>query len=220
VQLELFLAFEGNLCSVVLLCAKLNSMSRVRTWQHDFRSVCVVLRELLQDGWQFITIVGRSRTAVAAEVLFLRKQLAYYQDHKIRPRRLTDAARVSLVLWSLLFDWKEALAIVTPGTFVRWHRKAFKLFWRWKSKGGRPPLPKDIRQLIARMVKENMTWGEERIADELSLKLVSTFRRERSGSIGHGSRMRPGADELRRNTGVRSSRITPKGSSLATSWLR
>jgi putative transposase len=35
----------------------------------------------------------------------------------------------------------------------------------------RPPLPKDIRQLIARMVRENVTWGEERVANELSLKL-------------------------------------------------
>jgi transposase InsO family protein len=120
---------------------------------------------------QFLNVAARSRTAVAAEVLFLRKQLAYYQDHQIRPRRLSDAARLSLVLWSRLFNWKEALAIVTPATFVRWHRKAFKLYWRWKSVGGRPPLPKDIRQLIARMVRENITWGEERVADELRLKL-------------------------------------------------
>jgi len=118
-----------------------------------------------------MNVVARRRTAVAAEVLFMRKQLAYYQDHQIRPRRLTDAARLSLVLWSRLFDWKEALTIVTPATFVRWHRKSFKLYWRWKSRGGRPPLPKEIRQLIARMVRENVTWGEERIADELSLKL-------------------------------------------------
>jgi hypothetical protein len=39
----------------------------------------------------------------------LRKQLAYYQDHQIRRRRLTDAARLSLVLWSRLFNWKKAL---------------------------------------------------------------------------------------------------------------
>jgi hypothetical protein len=45
------------------------------------------------------------------------------------------------------------------------------LFWKWKSKGGRPRLPRNIRQLIAEMAAENPTWGEERIADELSLKL-------------------------------------------------
>lgn len=101
--------------------------------------------------------------------LVLTKQLAYYRDHQIRRRRLTDAARLSLVLWSRLFE--EALMVVTPGTFVRWHRKGFKRYWRWKSGGGRPALPKDIRQLIARMVRENLTWGEERVADELSFKL-------------------------------------------------
>lgn len=106
--------------------------------------------------------------------LVLTKQLAYYRDHQIRRRRLTDAARLSLVLWSRLFE--EALMVVTPGTFVRWHRKGFKRYWRWKSGGGRPALPKDIRQLIARMVRENLTWGEERVADELSLKLgISGF---------------------------------------------
>jgi hypothetical protein len=30
---------------------------------------------------------------------------------------------------------------VTPGTFVRWQRKGFKQYWRWKSRGGRPALP-------------------------------------------------------------------------------
>ena len=101
----------------------------------------------------------------------LRKQLAYYLEREIRPRRLTDAARLSLVLWSRFFDWKESLAIVAPETFLRWHRKGFRFYWRWKSRGGRPALPKEVRQLIARMVQENITWGEQRIADELSLKL-------------------------------------------------
>jgi hypothetical protein len=72
-------------------------------WQRNFRPSLTVLWELLRDGLQFLNVVVRSRTAVAAEVVFLRKQLAYYQDHQIRPRRLTDAARLSLVLWSPAF---------------------------------------------------------------------------------------------------------------------
>jgi hypothetical protein len=91
-------------------------------WQRNFRPSLTVLWELLRDGLQFLNVVVRSRTAVAAEVVFLRKQLAYYQDHQIRPRRLTDAARLSLVLWSQLFEWKEALIVVTPRTFVRWNK--------------------------------------------------------------------------------------------------
>ncbi len=127
-------------------------------WQCYFSPSLTALWELLLDGLQFLSVAARSRTAVAAEVLFLRKQLAYYRDHQIRPRRLSDAARLSLVLWSQLFDWKEALTVVTPGTFVRWHRGGFKRYRRWKSRGGRPALPEDLRQLIARMVRENITW--------------------------------------------------------------
>ena len=57
-------------------------------------------------------------------------------------------------------------------TFIKWHRTAFRMFWRWKSrKEGRPALPKNLRELIRQMDRENPTWGEERIANELSLKL-------------------------------------------------
>jgi putative transposase len=86
-------------------------------------------------------------------------------------RRLTDAARLTLVLWSRWFSWKDALVIVKPETLIGWHRKCFKLFWRWKSRPGRPRLPREIRQLIVRMARENPTWGQARVADELSLKL-------------------------------------------------
>lgn len=61
--------------------------------------------------------------------------------------------------------------IVKPETLIGWHRKGFKLFWRWKSRLGRPRIPGNIRQLIVRMVQENPTWGEERVAGELSVKL-------------------------------------------------
>jgi transposase InsO family protein len=69
------------------------------------------------------------------------------------------------------FDWRRALGIVKPETFISWHRRAYRLFWRWKSKPGRPALPKDLRALIRRMALENPTWGQERIANELLLKL-------------------------------------------------
>jgi putative transposase len=45
------------------------------------------------------------------------------------------------------------------------------LLWRYKSRPGRPPLPLELRQLIRRMAVENPLWGEERIANELLLKL-------------------------------------------------
>jgi putative transposase len=135
------------------------------------RSVGFILINTGAQGIQFLRLAVSSRSALSAEVLFLRKQLAFYQEHQIPPRKLTDAARFSLVLWSRLFNWREALMIVKPETLIGWHRKGFKLFWRWKSRMGRPRIPENLRRLIVGMVQDNPTWGEERVAAELSVKL-------------------------------------------------
>ena len=45
------------------------------------------------------------------------------------------------------------------------------MFWRLKSRRGRPPIPRELRILIRRMAREDALWGEERIANELLLKL-------------------------------------------------
>src|SRR5581483_11199275 len=131
----------------------------------------VVLSNFVRDGIQFLAWCVSSRTSLAAENLFLRKQLSFYQERQIRPRRLTNSARLALVFWSRFFEWRSALLVVKPETLIGWHRKAFSLFWKWKSRPGRPRLPKELRQLIAEMVWDNPTWGQERIADELWLKL-------------------------------------------------
>ena len=133
--------------------------------------LAATVSNLIVDFLRFLKAAVRSRSSLVAENLFLRKQLAFYQEHEVRPRRLTDAARIALVFWSRWLDWKEALTIVQPETLIRWQRRGFKLFWRWKSKPGRPRLPRNIRELIAEMAKENPTWGQGRIASELSLKL-------------------------------------------------
>ena len=73
-----------------------------------------------------------------------------------------------MVALSRFFDWREALTLVKPETFLKWHRTGFKLFWRWKSRNsGRSPLPKNLRELVQRMAQKNPTWGEQRIANEL-----------------------------------------------------
>jgi putative transposase len=123
-----------------------------------------------------ISYLGRllqSRSALAAESLFLRKQLALYQERQVRPRRATDATRLTMVWLGRLFDWKEALIVVRAETFIAWHRRGFKLFWHWKSRRiGRPRTPQDLRQLILAMARDNPTWGQARIAAELLLKLA------------------------------------------------
>jgi hypothetical protein len=71
-----------------------------------------------------------------------------------------------------LFNWREALMVVRPETLVRWHRAGWRLLWRYRSQTtGRPPIPAELRALIRRMATENPLWGEQRIANELMLKL-------------------------------------------------
>jgi putative transposase len=123
------------------------------------------------DAWRFLCLCLRPSPALAAENLFLRKQLALYQEHHTKPRRASNAIRMSLVWLSRLFEWRQALVIVQPATLMRWHRKSFRLFWRWKSRPGRPRIPAELQALIRQMARENPTWGQERIANELLLKL-------------------------------------------------
>lgn len=152
-------------------------------WSQPVLSTLVVV---VSDLFSILKLSFRSRTALLAENLFLRKQLAFYEEHKIRPRLLTDATRLTLVLWARWFNWKDALIIVKPETLIGWHRKGFRLFWRWKS---------SREDLDCRRTSEGLlcAWcartrrGARRVADELSLKLGFLYRRARCGSTGPGS---------------------------------
>ena len=141
--------------------AQSRSRAAVRT---VLRLACDVLRVL--------SAAVRSHTHLAAENLFLRKQLALYVERQVKPRRADDATRIALVALSRLIEWRRLLTVAKPDTLIRWHRKGFALFWRWKSRPqGRPRLPTDLQRLIAEMAAANRTWGEERIASELLVKL-------------------------------------------------
>ena len=77
-----------------------------------------------------------------------------------------------MVLLERVIDWKPVLTVVRPDTLIRWHRAGWRRYWRWRSRPrGRPPIPRSLRQLIVSMARANPTWGEERIANELLLKL-------------------------------------------------
>jgi len=70
----------------------------------------------------------RSRAQLAAENLFLRKQLALYQERRARPRRADDATRIVLAALSRFIEWRQLLVIAKPETLICWHRKGFRLW--------------------------------------------------------------------------------------------
>jgi hypothetical protein len=121
--------------------------------------VARMLLKLLVDVSRFLFLCLRPRPTLAAENLFLCEQLALYQERNINLRRATNATRIALVWLSRWFDWRSALRIVQPETLTRWRRQGFRLFWRWKSRPGRPPIPPELQALICRMARENLTWG-------------------------------------------------------------
>src|ERR1700730_4857568 len=115
----------------------------------------------------------RGRRSFLLENLALRQQLVELKRRHPRP---------SLGLFDKLFwviarrvwsAWKQSLIIVTPETIVRWHRTGFCMYWRLISRVrrqvGRRPTPKEVRELIFRMVVENPTWGAPRIHGELRM---------------------------------------------------
>jgi len=143
----------------------------------------IAVQIVFADSLDFCATLSRSRMALAAENLFLRKQLALFQEREKKATRTTAADRFVLAKLAHFFDWRSALLIVKPATLVGWHRTAFRRFWRWKSRAvGRPQISAEIRRLIRRMAAENPTWGEERIADELLLKLHVRFGSHRAQS--------------------------------------
>ncbi len=75
-------------------------------------------RVMLGLGGDVLMVWG---AALAAETLFLRKQLALYGERPVKPRRASDRMRLALVLLTHRFAWREALTSVQPATLVRCH---------------------------------------------------------------------------------------------------
>jgi transposase InsO family protein len=113
----------------------------------------------------------RSRAVVELENLALRHQLHVLRRQRPGRLRLFTLDRL---LWVLLYRlWPrclEVMVLVKPTTVVQWHRQGFRLFWRWRSRSGRPSVEREIRDLIRQMSSANPLWGAPRIHGEL-LKL-------------------------------------------------
>ena len=118
-----------------------------------------------------LSSIFRSRASLELENLALRHQIGVLQRSARKRPKLTPVDRLLWVLLSRIWsDWRSVLAIVQPDTVIGWHRKGFRLFWTWKIRRGqpkRPSVPRQIRDLIRRMCRENPGWGAPRIHGEL-----------------------------------------------------
>ena len=108
-----------------------------------------------------VTALFKSRRRLVMENTLLRYQI---QIMKRKKRRLNLKAWDKAVLvWfsKQISDWKKILTIVEPETIVRWHRKGFKLYWKWKYSGkmGRNPIHPEAIKLIQESSTKNPRWG-------------------------------------------------------------
>jgi putative transposase len=97
------------------------------------------------------------RLSLATEILVLRQQILVL-NRTVKQPKLRRRDRLFWVCLSRLWkDWRDALIIVKPNNVIKWHRQGYRLYWRWKSKApiGRPPIDKEIRELIRRISREN-----------------------------------------------------------------
>jgi hypothetical protein len=121
----------------------------------------------------FVANLFKPRRQLEVENLFLRHQLNICMRRAPHRLRLRASDRAALVWMTWLWPSLLGLScVVQPDTILRWHRAGFRAYWRWKSRArpGRPPVNRELRELIQRMSKENPLWGAPRIHGEL-LKL-------------------------------------------------
>jgi putative transposase len=114
----------------------------------------------------------RGRASLELELVALRHQVTVLRRQRPGQLRLVSTDRL---LWVWLYRvWPQvlnAMVLVKPATVVQWHRKGFRLSWRWRSRRlGRPRMSTEIRDLIRRMSLANPLWGAPGIHREL-LKL-------------------------------------------------
>jgi hypothetical protein len=99
--------------------------------------------ERLKQPAYVLSLRFKSRVRLEAENLVLRQQLNVLIRKLPKRLGLTNSDRLLLVwLYRLCPSIVSAIRIVRPETVIRWHRRGFKAYWRWKSCPGvgRPPV--------------------------------------------------------------------------------
>ena len=149
-----------------------------------------IIRDCFRWGTRGLNII----TYLFAENLALRQQIIVLKRTQNRPQ-LKERDRLFWVVMSRTWSgWRDALLIVQPDTVIRWHKRAFKIYWRRKSqagKRGRPALDADVRALILKMADANPLWGAPKIHGELLKLGVAVSERTVSGLLRRRKRKPP-----------------------------
>jgi len=123
---------------------------------------------LLRQVLQMLTQIARDGAAKDVEILVLRHQVAVLRRQVHRPALEPADRMVLAVLSRLLPRPRWSAFFVTPATLLRWHQQLLARRWTYPhARPGRPPVAKQVRDLVLRLAAENPTWGHRRIQGEL-----------------------------------------------------
>ena len=178
------LALLGTLNASILTCRvhKFRSGSFRRTGSEADRSRCV---ELATEASCSFSSHGQSDLPGAAsafptaalrvrsndfkelEIVVLRHELAVLRRARTRPV-WTTVDRLFLAAASRRFLARERWRsfMITPATLLRWHRRLIAKRWTFTHQG-RPPMRREIRDLVLRVARDNSRLGYQRIVGEL-----------------------------------------------------
>jgi putative transposase len=118
--------------------------------------------------FELVVLLGRGERSKELEILVLRHELLILRRQVRRPR-FTPGDRLLLAALSRMLPRSSWPAfVVRPETLLRWHRRLVANRWTYPHRRpGRPPVNDEVRELVLRLARENVSWGYVRIVGEL-----------------------------------------------------
>lgn len=118
--------------------------------------------------FELVVPLARGNRSKELEILVLRHELTILRRQVSRPRFASRDRLVLAALSRVLPRRSWHAFLVTPETLLRWHRRVIARRWTYPHRRpGRPPIDREVRELIVRLARENGHWGYVRIAGEL-----------------------------------------------------